>query len=718
MKTFILLIFQLLLSIQAYCQCTIRGRIVTRKNEPVMGANIFIKNSFEGTISDDNGKFHLTTSLSMPQNLIVSHLGYKMHEELINSDSKEIIIQVTLYEDQSLIECVAITAGTFEAGDQKRSATLGKLDLSTSGNNFGDIYGAVRSLPGATIADDNGGLLVRGGDIYETKTFIDGLLVESPYTTKLPDIPVRGRFSPMLFRGTVFSSGGYSAEYGQALSSALILKSVALATKDETNISLFNTGALLTKVKRWENSSFSSTTQYSNMKPYYHIVPVNVKWAKAPESLNQTFTFRQRISDSGMLKAMGACDLSQSSLYYYSTLNLKDDLIALKNANYFLMATLLIPVKSKWNLFSGISFSQDIEKFKINQDKLKNKSSGNEIKLKLNGEITEKIELKLGVDVCYQEYLSDYFPANAETAWNRNFKSLNTVIFAESNIDFNKFLMARIGGRFENLSASNDCHLSPRIAVAARLSKISQVSIAYGRFSQQPRDELAIFNNRLKPEEAEHYLLNYQIEKNSRIFRVEGYYKKYCKLVKYDSLYAVDPASYSNSGSGYATGIDVFFRDNHTVKNGNFWISYSYIDTKRNYLDFNQFLTPSYIANHNINVVYKHYFNRINTYLSANYSFASGRPYIDPNISYTAPQRTQAYHNLSLSCFYNTRLFEKSATVFFQVTNLPGFKNVFGYRFSQTPNEKGLYEKIPILPASRRFFLIGIYFSLEGAPEF
>ncbi len=718
MKTYILLIFELLLSTQVYCQCTIHGRIGTKKNEPITAANIFIKNSFEGTISDDSGRFSLTTGLSMPQNLIVSHVGYKMHEESINSNSKEIFIQVTLYEDQTHIESVAITAGTFEAGDQKRSATLGKLDLSTSGNNFGDIYGAVRSLPGATIADDNGGLMVRGGDMYETKTFIDGLLVESPYTTKLPDIPVRGRFSPMLFRGTVFSSGGYSAEYGQAMSSALILKSVALAAKNETNISLFNTGALLTKVKRWENTSFSSTTQYSNMTPYYHIVPVNVKWVKAPESLNQTITFRQRINKSGMLKAMGTYNLNQSSLYYYSTTYLKDDLIALKNANYFLMATLTIPVKSNWSINSGISLNQDIEKFKINQDQLNNNSRGNEIKLKLNGEITDKIKLKLGVDVYYKEYLRDYFPANTESAWNRNFKSINTVLFAESNIDFNKFLMARIGGRFETLSLSNNSYLSPRFAVAARLSKISQVSIAYGRFSQQPRNELALFNNRLKPEEAEHYLLNYQIEKNSRIFRVEGYYKKYNKLVKYDSLYAVDPSSYSNSGSGYATGIDIFFRDNHTIKNGNFWISYSFIDTKRNYLDFNQFLTPSYISNHNLYVVYKHYFSRINTYLSTNYSFASGRPYIDPNISLTVPKRTQAYNDMSLSCFYNTKLFKKSVSVFLQVNNLPGFNNVFGYRFLKTPNERGIYEKIPILPVSRRFFLIGIYFSLEGTPEF
>jgi hypothetical protein len=355
MKTFILVIFQLLIYAQVYGQFTVQGRITAKRNEPVAGANIFFKNTYEGTISDDSGKFILTTDLPMPQVLVVSHLGYKTHEELINSGLKEIFVPVTLYEDQTQIEGVVITAGTFEAGDEKRSATLGKLDLATSGNNFGDIYSAVRSLPGATIADDNGGLMVRGGDRYETKTFIDGLLVENPYTSKLPDVPVRGRFSPMLFRGTVFSSGGYSAEYGQAMSSAMVLNSVALAVKDETNLSLFTTGALLTKVKRWKTTSFSSMTQYGNMAPYYHIVPANIRWVKAPENLNQTFVFRQRMGESGMFKALGAYNFGQSSMYYLNTSYLKDDRIALKNTNYFLMATLTNPGKSKWNTYSGIS---------------------------------------------------------------------------------------------------------------------------------------------------------------------------------------------------------------------------------------------------------------------------------------------------------------------------------------------------------------------------
>ena len=45
-------------------------------------------------------------------------------------------------------------------------------------------------------------------------------------------------------------------------------------------------------------------------------------------------------------------------------------------------------------------------------------------------------------------------------------------------------------------------------------------------------------------------------------------------------------SSYDNSGTGYARGIDIFWRDKKTIPLADYWISYSYLDTKRNYQDF------------------------------------------------------------------------------------------------------------------------------------
>ena len=66
---------------------------------------------------------------------------------------------------------------------------------------------------------------MRGGEADETQIFIDGIRVFTPYSPTAKNIPTRGRFSPFLFKGITFSTGGYSAEYGQALSSVLLLNS-------------------------------------------------------------------------------------------------------------------------------------------------------------------------------------------------------------------------------------------------------------------------------------------------------------------------------------------------------------------------------------------------------------------------------------------------------------------------------------------------------------
>ena len=64
-------------------------------------------------------------------------------------------------------------------------------------------------------------------------------------------------------------------------------------------------------------------------------------------------------------------------------------------------------------------------------------------------------------------------------------------------------------------------------------------------------------------------------------------YKKYKNLVKYDPDNMYDPTKYNNTGSGYARGFDIFWRDSYSsLKNVDYWISYSFLDTERDFRDF------------------------------------------------------------------------------------------------------------------------------------
>src|SRR5439155_10627441 len=126
---------------------------------------------------------------------------------------------------------------------------------------------------GAQQIGEQEGLFVRGGTSAETKQFIDGTLVNNPYYTSIPDIATRGRFSPFLFKGTVFSTGGYSALYGQALSSALILESIDLPELSSASLSVspILLGGGFQQLGKNKNWSWGASYSYTNVLLVYKV---------------------------------------------------------------------------------------------------------------------------------------------------------------------------------------------------------------------------------------------------------------------------------------------------------------------------------------------------------------------------------------------------------------------------------------------------------------
>ena len=699
-----------------FCQTIIKGAIQTNKNQPVTGANIFLKGTIEGTNSDGQGRFTLSTSLSGDKILVVSCIGYKTYEEPVKLQNNTTELSITIFENDVELNEVTVYAGTFEAGDKKKSVVLNRLDMATNPIGFGDALSVIRTLPGTSNAGDDGGLFVRGGEQNETKTFVDGLMVASPYTAKMPSVPVRGRFSPMLFRGTVFSTGGYSAEYGQALSSVLLLNSIDMPEKDETGFSLFLSGGSINKSNKWEKSSLSASLQYVNMSPSYRIINSNIKWNHAPGNFSPMIAYRHKVGKNGLIKVTTNFSMDKSSMYYHNLDTRLDDLISLKNNDLFIVTSYKGVAGKDWIVNSGVSYNFDNEKIKLNKDDIETTKQSYELKLSVSKPVNNKINLKFGANLFHEDFSRNYLPFEADQyKWKFN----NPVIaaFAETEIKLFKRVSTRIGGRAEVIPLSDEAYLSPRLSLAYKTSANSQISLGYGKFSEQPLNEYLIYNNRLKSEKADHYIINYQLTKNSRIFRVEAYYKNYSGLVKYDSLYAIASGAYNNGGSGYAKGIDLFYRDSKSIKNGDFWISYSLIDSKRNYRDYSFTHVPFFISKHNLSLVYKHYISKTDSYISAGYEYSSGRTYINPNIGLTDLIKTKSYNNLSLSIFHFTKVFGKFTMIFAQVTNILGNENIFGYRYAKYPDESGVFESEPVIPVSRRFYLVGFFISFTGKPE-
>ena len=212
-----LFIYFLLLSSVAFGQTALIGKVVDEKGLGLPGVNIFIKGSYDGTSSNIGGNFEFSTKEADLQILGFQFLGYKTKELSITlSEKMQEIPTIKLTEAITEMNAVTISAGAMEASDESKSVILRPLDIVTTPSAMGDIMGAFQTLPGTSTVGNDGRLFVRGGDASEVGIYIDGMRVGNAYGTTTGNVPTRTRFNPNLFKGTFFSTGGYSAEYGQA----------------------------------------------------------------------------------------------------------------------------------------------------------------------------------------------------------------------------------------------------------------------------------------------------------------------------------------------------------------------------------------------------------------------------------------------------------------------------------------------------------------------
>ena len=207
----ILFILFILFSHFVIAQTTISGKVLNTKNIPIAGANVYLEGTYDGSTTNEKGEFLFTTNETGTHTLIVSYLSYETFT-MIGDVSFFNELEVKLKDDVNALDTVVLSAGTFAAGDNSKVNALKPLDVVTTASALGDFVGALQTLPGtATVAED-GRLFVRGGEADETQIFIDGIRVFTPYSPTTNNTPTRGRYSPFLFDGITFSTGGYSAE--------------------------------------------------------------------------------------------------------------------------------------------------------------------------------------------------------------------------------------------------------------------------------------------------------------------------------------------------------------------------------------------------------------------------------------------------------------------------------------------------------------------------
>jgi outer membrane cobalamin receptor len=695
--------------ISLIAQTTISGKVTDKKGIPIIGANVYLDGTYDGTSTNEKGEFSFPTLEKGTQTLTISFISYETYTRTadVKTFSK---LMIKLRDDVNTLDAVTINAGTFEAGDNAKVTALKPLDVVTTAGAMGDFVGALQTLPGTSNVSEDGRLFVRGGEADETQIFIDGMRVFTPYSPTANNIPTRGRFSPFLFKGITFSTGGYSAEYGQALSSVLLLDSTDEPLEERTDLSFMTVGLGLGNTQIWEKNSLSVNASYINLAPYQAAFPDNNEWHKPVQSLGAEMIFRQKMKNDGMLKVYGAFSYVDFDLTQEDINLLNGFRFGMKNRNLYFNTSYKGFLPNNWSILTGVSFANDHSDMKIEADDVIDNENSAHFKVKLKKNVSNRLKFNLGAEYFITDFTEDYVsPTNGNftTGFNNNIFGM----FAEADIFFSKNIASKIGVRAEHSELLNEFTVSPRVSLAHKAGKNGQFSLAYGQFYQNPKKDYLKFNTDFKAENTSHFIANYQYVKDKKIFRVEAYYKDYKDLVKYDSEFSSSTSNYSNNGFGYAKGLDVFWRDNKTFKNTDYWVSYSLLDTKRNYKNYAKSATPNFIAKHNLSVVVKHFVTDWKSQFGLSYNFASGRNYTDPNLGGFLNQKTKSYNALNANWAY---LISQQKIFYVSVSNVLGTQNINGYQFENQPNITGKFNSRAITPAADRFFFVGFFWTISS----
>lgn len=717
-RSFLLLHLLLTAPAALLAQSKLSGRILDDKQLPVRGASVYLDNTLDGGTTDSLGRFQFTTEEKGTQTLVASAIGYNTAGKPLEITGDLADILLVLKGAAKDLDEVVISAGAFEASNDKDKTVLKPLDIVTTAGAQADVVRAIETLPGTQKQGNQNGLFVRGGDASEAVFIVDGLTVQNAFLSGPPGVTTRSRFNAFQLKGVSFSSGGYSARYGQAMSSVMELSTIDLPEKSTINLGANMAGVYGSGSKLWKKSGGDVSLNYTNLQPFYGLVKANVDYYKVPIGGGGSARWAWQPSKDGLFKISFAGNRFEAGIGVPDSVN-RQIRFGIQNELYNSTVSYRHNFRNKWNLYAAGGYSYNKDQIDYNGIPGKTTEQRAQGRLEAKYFITSRMNILVGGEL--QHLTID----NQFDIYHNKLEEQQLAAYTELKWTPVYWLSVQPGLRYEHSRILDDAALSPRLSMAFKTGRHSQVSIASGIFYQNPDLPYLYLSSpyprSFRYQEAIHYIANYQYQRGDRTLRIEGYYKDYRSLIR-EHGYGYNPATnrsvaadlyghrgawVDNSGYGYAGGAELFWRDKKTVKNADYWISYSYIDTRRLYKIFLAKATPDFIATHNLNVVGKYWIEKWQTQINGTYSYASGRPFYDPRNPTFLGDKTPEYHNLSITVNHLRTIKKWFTVVYAGVDNITNAQNIFGYRFTQDGR------RAPIRPALYRSLFVGINLSLS-----
>ena len=220
-KLYIFFIFLFIGStVLAQSRIKISGKVIDADNQGLELVNVRIGGTTQGTLTDLKGECELTVASQDSIEIIFSCLGYRTEKRVLAAPQGNVVLNMRLYtKDKKLGEVVVTEI-------RKQTSTLQKIDAKDlrlmPDASGGSIESMLSTLAGVNSSNElSSQYSVRGGNFDENIVYVNGIEIYRPLLVRSGQQEGLSFINPDMVGSIGFSSGGYSAEYGDKMSSVL-----------------------------------------------------------------------------------------------------------------------------------------------------------------------------------------------------------------------------------------------------------------------------------------------------------------------------------------------------------------------------------------------------------------------------------------------------------------------------------------------------------------
>ena len=255
-KVLLMFIVGLFLSVNTFAQqIVVKGIVKDTTGEPIIGANVIVKGTTNGTITDFDGNFLLNANKG--DIIIISFIGYRSQEAQAAAS-----MNIILKDDTELLdEVVVIGYGSVKKDDLSGSVVAIKAEEMNKGAVTSPQELIMGKVPGLSVSQGDGApgagstIRIRGGASLNASNdpliVIDGIPVSNDAAPGTPNaLATINPYDIETF--TVLKDASATAIYGSRASNGVIIIQTKKGTQDKIKVSYSGTFTAKDPYKRIE----------------------------------------------------------------------------------------------------------------------------------------------------------------------------------------------------------------------------------------------------------------------------------------------------------------------------------------------------------------------------------------------------------------------------------------------------------------------------------